>query len=99
VVMPVVSGRELRDKIKEICPDIKALFMSGYISNVIVHRGVLDEGVHFIHKPFSMIDLRKRCMMRSTADEMPGKSDRRKFVLVKYTCDSYVPGSRIGTTG
>jgi hypothetical protein len=39
-------------------PDLKRLFMSGYTANVIAHHGVLDEGVHFIQKPFSMSDLR-----------------------------------------
>jgi DNA-binding response OmpR family regulator len=31
--------------------------MSGYTANVIAHRGVLDDGVHFLQKPFSMKDL------------------------------------------
>jgi len=31
--------------------------MSGYTANVIAHQGVLDEGVHFIQKPFSIKDL------------------------------------------
>ncbi len=57
VVMPSMSGRELRDKLKTIWPDIKVLFMSGYTANVIVHHGVLEEGVHFLQKPFSMNDL------------------------------------------
>jgi len=38
-------------------PDIKVLYMSGYTADVIAHRGILDEGVHFIQKPFSMKDL------------------------------------------
>ena len=38
-------------------PDLKCLFMSGYTANVIAHHGVLDEGVNFIQKPFSMKDL------------------------------------------
>jgi CheY-like chemotaxis protein len=54
VVMPVMNGKELRDRIAAIRPDIKTLFMSGYTANVIVQQGVLDEGVHFIQKPFSM---------------------------------------------
>jgi len=57
VVMPEMKGTELRDRINAIRPGIKVLFMSGYTSNVIVHHGVLEEGVRFIHKPFSMQDL------------------------------------------
>ena len=60
VVMPDMSGTELRDRIKAIQPDIKVLFMSGYTSNVIVHHGVLEDGVHFVHKPFSMNDLARK---------------------------------------
>ena len=41
-------------------PDFKRLFMSRYTANVIAHHGVLDEGVHFIQKPFSMKDLGKK---------------------------------------
>lgn len=52
--MPGMNGRELRDKIKIIRPDIKVLFMSGYTSNVIVHHGLLEQGVNFLQKPFSM---------------------------------------------
>ncbi len=36
---------------------MKILFMSGYTADVIAHRGVLDEGVNFIQKPFSMSEL------------------------------------------
>ncbi len=60
VVMPGMSGTELKDRIKKIRPDIKVLFMSGYTSNVIVHRGLLEEGVHFIQKPFSINDLARK---------------------------------------
>jgi FixJ family two-component response regulator len=55
-----MSGRELRDKLGIIRPDIKVLFMSGYTSNVIVHHGVLEVGVHFIQKPFCLNDLARK---------------------------------------
>ena len=57
VVMPAMSGRDLSHRLVELYPALKTLYMSGYTANVIAHRGVLDEGVHFIAKPFSKIDL------------------------------------------
>ena len=54
VVMPGMNGRELAKKLEPIIPDLTCLFMSGYTADVIAHRGVLDEGVYFIQKPFSM---------------------------------------------
>lgn len=52
VVMPEMNGRDLARNLLSIYPDIKRLFMSGYTADVIAHKGVLDEGVHFIQKPF-----------------------------------------------
>ncbi len=57
VVMPGMNGRELAGNLLSHYPNLKQLFMSGYTANVIAHHGVLDEGVHFIQKPFSMKDL------------------------------------------
>ena len=52
-----MNGRELADRLLAIRPTIKRLFMSGYTADVIAHRGVLDEGINFIQKPFSLKDL------------------------------------------
>ena len=60
VVMPGMNGRELMEAIRTIRPKLDALFMSGYTANVIAHRGVLDEGFHFLQKPFSMKDLSEK---------------------------------------
>ena len=54
VVMPQMSGKELRDKLMMISPDLKILFMSGYTSNIIAQHGVLEEGTQFIQKPFNI---------------------------------------------
>jgi nitrogen-specific signal transduction histidine kinase len=60
VVMPGMSGRESADEIKRIHPETRILFMSGYTSNAIDHRGVLDEGVSLLSKPFTRSDLMQR---------------------------------------
>ena len=57
VVMPGMNGRDLSRKVREICPDIRVLFMSGYTADEVVRRDVLDAGVNFIQKPFSRKDL------------------------------------------
>ncbi len=57
VIMPEMNGRQLADRVHVRYPGIKTLFMSGYTANVIAHRGILDEGVHYIHKPFSRENL------------------------------------------
>jgi len=54
VVMPDMNGRDLFLRVAEKCPGIKVLYMSGYTNNVIAHHGVLDQGVQFIQKPFSV---------------------------------------------
>ncbi len=54
VVMPEMNGRELAERLRNLCPNLKCLFMSGYPSDVIAHQGVLEEGVCFLQKPFSM---------------------------------------------
>jgi len=57
VIMPKINGKELSDEIMAINPAIKRVFMSGYTANVIEHHGVLEQGVHFLQKPFSFDSL------------------------------------------
>ena len=57
VIMPEINGRELAEQLMTIAPNLKVLFMSGYTADVITQRGMLNEGMCFISKPFSMNDL------------------------------------------
>ncbi|MCX8033957.1 MAG: MEDS domain-containing protein [Thermodesulfovibrio sp.] len=57
VVLPGISGVKLYNKIKNLRPNTKVLYISGYTDNVIVHHGILDKGIDFIQKPFSIEDI------------------------------------------
>jgi len=55
--MPGMNGKELQARIAALRPGIKTLFLSGYTADAIAHRGVLDEGVVFVQKPFTIRSL------------------------------------------
>lgn len=57
VVMPEMNGRDLAKEVGAGGPEMACLFMSGYSANVISNHGVLEEGVCFIQKPFTMKQL------------------------------------------
>lgn len=56
VIMRGMNGRQVYEALRANRPELAVLYMSGYPSNVITHHGVLDPGVHFIAKPFSLRD-------------------------------------------
>ncbi len=60
VVMPGMSGKELADRLMLSIPHLKALFISGYTDNAIVHHGVLMEGIDFLQKPFTYEGLARK---------------------------------------
>ena len=57
VIMPEMDGRALAQRMTNIYPQIKHMFMSGYTADVIMQRGMLDKSVSLLHKPFSKKDL------------------------------------------
>lgn len=60
VIMPGMNGKELFARAAEKYPGLKVLYMSGYTNSVIAHQGVLNEGVQFIQKPFTVQGLTTR---------------------------------------
>ncbi|NCO61400.1 MAG: hypothetical protein COX16_09295 [Deltaproteobacteria bacterium CG23_combo_of_CG06-09_8_20_14_all_51_20] len=74
VVMPEMNGPDLAERLASVRPGLKYLYMSGYTANVIAHRGVLKEGVHFVEKPFSMKDLATK--VREVLDQKSTDNNR-----------------------
>lgn len=60
VVMPEISGKEVADRLLQLRPATRVLFMSGYTGEAIVQHGVLDANVKFIQKPFTWVALTKK---------------------------------------
>ena len=60
VVMPEMSGKTVSTACSQIRPELKVLYMSGYTDDAIVHHGVLDEGINFLQKPFTLDSLSRK---------------------------------------
>jgi DNA-binding NtrC family response regulator len=60
VVMPQMSGRQLEEQFKRVCQDFKVLYMSGYTDNAITHHGVLEKGMNYLQKPFTVDSLARK---------------------------------------
>ena len=60
MIMPGMNGRELFEQMVVVRPELKVLYMSGYTDDIIVHHGVLDEGVSFLQKPFTVRGLTQK---------------------------------------
>ena len=57
VIMPGMSGGQVLHALKDICPDIKHIFMSGHTADIISGKGLIAEGQQFIAKPISLEEL------------------------------------------
>jgi len=77
VIMPKLNGRDLAKQLLTVNPNLKLLFMSGYTADIIADHGVLEEGTHFIQKPFSMKELANKVReVLGSGNEATGQSNR-----------------------
>lgn len=72
VVMPGMNGRQLQQRIEQIRPGIRTLFASGYPDHVMTSSGVLDEGTHFLQKPFTVRGLAEKVRRALDGTEATG---------------------------
>jgi PAS domain S-box-containing protein len=71
VVMPGMSGRELAGHLASLGSKMKVLYMSGYTDDAIVRHGVLEKGVEFIQKPFTVARLAEKVREVLDKDSKP----------------------------
>ena len=66
VVMPIMSGRQLVERLASLRPHMKVLYMSGYTDDAIAHKGAVDVRTRLLLKPFSATSLTQK--VRETLD-------------------------------
>jgi CheY-like chemotaxis protein len=67
VILPGMSGRDLASGLETLRPEMRLVYMSGYTDEAIGHHGVLEEGTHFLQKPFTADALLRK--LRDVLDE------------------------------
>ena len=60
VIMPEMNGGELSRRLTQSNPQMKVLFMSGYIDDALIRKGIKEKDVAFLQKPFSPLSLAKK---------------------------------------
>jgi hypothetical protein len=73
VIMPVMTGWQLAKRLSSSYPDMRVLYMSGYSDDCVVRNGILEKGLDFIQKPFTMDGLSRK--VRAVLDKELRTSD------------------------
>jgi len=60
LVMPVMNGRQLASRLRELQPGLKIVCMSGYPDDVLIRFGVLEPGIALLQKPLRPNELAAR---------------------------------------
>ena len=82
VIMPGIGGSVLVSQLEAARPDIKALYISGYTDNAIVHHGLLDSDIAFLQKSFSP---------QATGSQGSGSAGLRpKMIRIPLVCGVFI---------
>jgi PAS domain S-box-containing protein len=60
VVLPLMSGRQIAERVRGMRPEIKILFMSGYTDDAVLQHGILDSGMAYLQKPITPSSLTQK---------------------------------------
>ena len=69
LVLPGMSGRELAELLVAVEPGMRVLYMSGYTDDAVIRRGLLEPGMAFLPKPFTVEEMTR--LVRATLDGRP----------------------------
>ena len=72
VGLPGLNGRQLVDQAREMRPNLKALFITGYAENATLANGFLDPGMEMITKPFTIAALTDKVSRMMQAESVLG---------------------------
>lgn len=89
MVMPGMNGKDLAALIKSERPETKVVYMSGYTNSTISHQGVLDKGVEFIEKPFSLAQLARQIRRVLNEVDIRERQEPRNAVLEKASATKH----------
>ncbi len=75
VIMPLMSGRELAERMVKTHPGMKVLFLSGYTNDAIVQHGIQEAETSFLQKPFTpaVLAAKVRSALDGTAETGPNR--------------------------
>jgi PAS domain S-box-containing protein len=65
-----LNGRQMMDAARDIRPDLKVLFITGYAENAVMRNGQMETGMQVMSKPFAIDDLAAR--IKTMLTEKPG---------------------------
>ena len=82
LVMPKKNGYRAYEEIRQLNPDIKALFISGYAANILQDKKILEEAINYVSKPISPDTLLNEIEKCSTARAPPAI----RSVIANYFC-------------
>jgi CheY-like chemotaxis protein len=71
VIMPRMNGKELADQLLVLRPKMKVLFTSAYTREAIVHHGILEPGIDFLHKPYTPTTLARKAREALSVADSP----------------------------
>ena len=60
VVMPKMSGREFANKLLQVRPNTRLLYVSGYTDDIVLQSGISREGMFLLQKPYSLKQLARK---------------------------------------